>query len=287
MKYIDLHTHSTCSDGTLSPAELVTLGASLGLSAIALTDHDNMDGLEEAITAAAPLGLEVVPGIEFSTEYLGTDIHLLGLDLDYRAPDLLRQIEFYRSERLRRNQKMIRRMADDGIDISYEKMKARFGETVWTRAHFARYLAEQGYVPEMKDAFLTHIGEGCKYFVPRERVSPFAVTELILRFGGIPVLAHPLQYKFPENVLRALLEKLRDTGLMGMEVYYSTYSPDEQAYLLGLAKDCGLLPSGGSDFHGANKPNIRLGTGTDNLCVPYQILQDLRRRNSRKGAKDQ
>lgn len=281
MKYIDLHTHSTSSDGTLTPSELVSRGAALGLSAIALTDHDNTDGLVEAEAAAASLPIELVPGIEFSTEYLGTDIHILGLDLDYRDPDFQRQIDFYRTERLRRNRKMIRLMADDGIDISYESMAARFGETVWTRAHFARYLAEHGYVPDMGTAFLTHIGEGCKYYVPRERVSPFPVVELILRFGGIPVLAHPLQYKFPEDTLRTLLEKLRDTGLIGMEVYYSIYSRSQENDLLRLAGDYGLLPSGGSDFHGANKPDICLGTGRGSLRIPYRILEDLRKKKKK------
>ena len=278
MRRIDLHVHSNRSDGTLTPTELTAHAAACSLSAFALTDHDNTDGLYEALEAASIYQIEVIPGIEFSTEYLGRDIHIVALEPDWKNPDFQKKIDFYRAERLRRNQKMIDKMAADGIDISYEQMVESFTETVWTRAHFARYLADHGYVPEMWDAFRTHVGDHCKYFVPREKVSPIEITKLIRQFHGIPVLAHPFQYHFSEEELETLLAKLRDAGLIGIEAYYSTHSDEQTNYILDLASRFDLLPSGGSDFHGSNKPTISLGTGKDNLNIPYEIIEHMRKR---------
>lgn len=283
MDFIDLHVHSNCSDGTLSPTELVKHAVSCGLSAFALTDHDNTDGLPEAFGAAASLGIELVPGIEFSTEYLGTDVHIVGLDFDWKNPDFLEKIEFYRSERLRRNQKMIDLMAADGIDISYEKMAASFGETVWTRAHFGRYLLSCGFVKDISEAFALYLGDGCKYFIPREKVSPFEVVKLIRKFGGIPILAHPFQYQFSDEKLRTLLTRLKKAGLLGMEAYYSTHSKEQTAYLEALAAEFDLAVSGGSDFHGSNKPDIFLGKGKNNLQIPYSVLEGLRQKKREAG----
>lgn len=280
MNLIDLHVHSNKSDGTLSPSELTAHAAAAGLRAYALTDHDNTDGLAEALAASAQYGIEVIPGIEFSTEYHGTDIHIVGLEADFTHPDFAARIRFYRDERFRRNLKMIQRMADDGIDISYEQMTASFGKTVWTRAHFARYLMEHGYVSEIGDAFRIYIGEDCKYFVPREKVSPFTVTAQLRQYHGIPILAHPLLYHFSDEELRRLIVRLKESGLIGIEVYYSLHSKEDEAYLTTLAGEYGLLPSGGSDFHGSNKPDIHIGTGHGNLQVPYSILENLRQRHS-------
>lgn len=278
MKLIDLHVHSTQSDGTLAPADLVRHAAACGLTAFALTDHDTTDGLAEALPAAVECGIEVIPGIEFSTEYLGRDIHIVALDPDWTQPEFQQKLEYYRAERLRRNRKIIDLMAADGIDISYDKMLAAFPRMPWTRTHFGRYLADHGYVRNMWDAFETHIGIGCPYYVPREKISLMEAVSLIRRFHGIPVLAHPFQYGFAEAEFCTLLEMLRAIGLMGMEVYYSTHTPEQTEYLLALAGRYDLLPSGGSDFHGANKPDIELGTGRNNLKIPYRILDDLRQK---------
>ena len=279
MDFIDLHVHSNCSDGTLSPTELVKHASDCGLRAFALTDHDNTDGLSEAFSAADSLGIELVPGIEFSTEYLGTDIHIVGLDFDWQNPEFLNHIEYYRSERQRRNQKMIDRMAADGIDISFDKMVEAFGENLWTRAHFGRYLLNCGIVKDISEAFSLYLGDGCKYFIPREKVSPFEVVKLIREFGGIPILAHPFQYQFADEKLRTLLTKLIESGLLGMEVYYSTHTDDQVNYLKAMAEEFHLAESGGSDFHGSNKPDIALGSGKNNLQIPYSILEKLRAKN--------
>lgn len=278
MKQIDLHVHSNCSDGTMTPSELVHHAFECGLTAFALTDHDNTDGLAEAAKAAESYPVEIIPGIEFSTEYLGRDIHIVALEPDWTHPDFQNQLQFYRAERLRRNQKMIDRMAADGIDISYEKMVLSFTETVWTRAHFARYLADHGYVKEMWDAFDTHIGDHCKYFIPREKVSPIEITEFITRFHGIPVLAHPFQYHFSDEELETLIQKLQSAGLIGIEAYYSTHTVEQTEQILSLTRKYGLCPSGGSDFHGTNKPTIALGSGKQNLCITYEIIENLRRK---------
>lgn len=283
MKLIDLHVHSNRSDGTLTPTELVDHAAALGLAAFALTDHDNTDGLAEAFAAAEKAGIELVPGIEFSTEYLGTDIHIVGIDFNWKAPAFQERIDYYRSERVRRNQKMIDMMAADGFDISYEQMVQSFGESVWTRAHFAKFLLAKGYIKDISEAFTTYIGDNCKYFIPREKVSPFEVVELIREFGGIPILAHPFQYKFSDEVLRTLIEKLIGSGLMGIEVYYSTHTQEQCDYLQAIADEYHLTPSGGSDFHGSNKPDIGLGSGKNNLHIPYSILEDLRKRQQEEG----
>lgn len=276
MKKIDLHTHSTSSDGTLSPSALMEHAFRQGLSAIALTDHDNLDGMEEASEAAKALGIELVAGIEFSTIFQDRDIHILGLEVNRTFPPLLAELSRIQEERRERNQRMIDRMAADGIRISWEQMEACFGGRLWTRAHFARYLADHGYVEDMWDAFHTHIGEGCPYYVPREKVSPFRITELIRRAGGIPVLAHPFQYKFEEETLENLVLSLKDAGLAGIEAIYSTHTSRQEQQIRDLADRTGLKISGGSDYHGANKPDIELGIGRGNLRIPYEILEQLR-----------
>ena len=280
MKTIDLHVHSTCSDGTLTPTELVTLASSLGLSAFALTDHDTTDGIAEALRSSAALPEEtrpeIIPGIEFSTEYLGSDIHIVGLDMEFQAPEFQAVVASFRDDRLLRNQKMIARMAADQIDISYEAMAKAYGEQVWTRAHFARYLVAHGYAASREEAFASLIGEGCRYYVPRSRIRPEEAVELIRRFDGIPILAHPMLYHYDDAGLCKLLALLKEHGLFGMEVYYSTHTPQQEAYVASLAARFGLLPSGGSDFHGENKPDISLGSGHKNLAIPYEILAALR-----------
>lgn len=274
----DLHVHSSCSDGTFTPSQLVSYACEKGLAAFALTDHDTTAGLEEAFLAARETDLEVIPGIEFSTEYLGKDIHIVGLDIDYKNPEFVEQLQVFRDSRNIRNRKMIRRLKDGGIDISWEQMEEAFGKAVWTRAHFARYLMDHGYVREMPEAFSRYVGDHCPYFVPREKVTPAQAVDLIFRTGGIPILAHPMQYHLGEDGIRTLLSILKEAGLMGAEAIYSTHSATEEALIRRLCEEMDLLISGGSDFHGSNKPDIDLGCGRGNLVIPYTILQQLRDR---------
>lgn len=281
MDLIDLHVHSNCSDGTFTPAELADYASRKGLRAFALTDHDTLEGIPEAAKAAKDQGIELIPGIEFSTAYQERDLHILGLDLDCSHPDLLEEINSFQQERQRRNQKMIDKMAADGIRISRDQMIEAFGDTLWTRAHFARYLEQQGYVEHMWDAFQTYIGDHCPYYVPRQKTSPFHVVRLIRKAGGIPVLAHPFQYHLDEEGLCILIRSLKQAGLLGIEAIYSTHSQSQENEIRKLARNFGLCVSGGSDFHGAHKPDIDLGCGKGNLRIPYEILERLRNaRNS-------
>lgn len=277
MKLIDLHVHSTYSDGTLTPYELAKLAKDTGLTAFALTDHDTVDGIPDALSACQEFEIELIPGIEFSTEYQGKDIHIVGLELDWKSPRFLSEVHLFQDSRNIRNRKMIAKLHDLGnIDISWEQMEAAFGKAIWTRAHFARYLKDHGYVKEMKEAFSRYIGDDCPYFVPREKVSPAQAVRLIRSTGGIPILAHPLLYRLTEEGLLTLIEELKNAGLLGIEALYSTHTPEEESFVLRLARRQGLLISGGSDFHGSNKPSISLGTGRGNLRIPYELLENLR-----------
>ncbi|MDO5424498.1 MAG: PHP domain-containing protein [Eubacteriales bacterium] len=276
MKYIDLHVHSTCSDGTYTPAQLVRCALEKHLAAFALTDHDTVDGLDEAFAAARGTDLEVISGIEFSTEFHGKDIHILGLDFNYKDPLFLTRIQLFQESRDIRNRKMIEKLQENGIDITWEKMESAFGDAVWTRAHFARYLKDHGYVREMNDAFSIYIGDSCPCFVPREKVTPAQAVRLVRQVGGIPILAHPLQYRLPESDLAALIQELKASGLLGIEAVYSTHSSWDEEYVRRVARKNHLCISGGSDFHGSNKPAIDLGCGKGNLKISYDLLKQLR-----------
>lgn len=276
MKYIDLHVHSNESDGTYTPAQLVDYAIEKGLAAFALTDHDTTKGLAEAVGAAKGRPIEVIPGIEFSTEYEGRDIHIVGLDFDYEDQEFQSQLKRFRDSRDLRNEKMIRKLNEAGIKISWEDMESRFGEAVWTRAHFARFMLDEGYIKSMPEAFERYIGDRGPCYVPREKVTPSQAVHLVRRAGGIPVLAHPLLYHLSSERLKVLVEELKKRGLLGLEAVYSTHKGYEEDEMRRLARTTGLCISGGSDFHGSNKPAIDLGCGRGNLKIPYEILKQLR-----------
>ena len=277
-KLIDLHVHSTTSDGTFSPSELVRYALSKGLSAFALTDHDSVAGLDEALEAANGTSLEVIKGIEFSTVWQSKDIHIVGLDIDPKHPDFKTHLEQFLSSRDTRNVRMIKKMQKDSIGISMEQMQERFGDTVLTRAHIARFLMEHGYVAQMSEAFDRYLSPGCPYYIEREKITPQMSVSLITSTGGIPVLAHPMLYHLSDAQLKELILALKPLGLMGIEAVYSTYSEEETAYVRNLAYETDLCLSGGSDFHGANKPGLDLGCGYGQLTVPYEFLDRLRER---------
>lgn len=277
MKIVDLHVHSNKSDGTCSPSELVDLSIQKGLSAFALTDHDTTAGLDEAIEYAKGRDIEVVPGIEFSTEYQGRDIHVLGLAIDYKVPVFADRLQAFVDSRIGRNRKMCRNLTEAGIDISYEKLMAAYPGAVITRAHYARYLLDHGYVKSLPEAFERYVGDHCPYFVPREKVTPVQAVQLIRQAKGIPVLAHPTLYHMGKDALQKLVSSLTEAGLVGLEAVYSTYSAGEEREMRQLALRNGLLISGGSDFHGSNKPGLELATGYHGkLVIPYDIWERLK-----------
>lgn len=304
MLRVDLHVHSIRSDGTYSPRELVDYAMEKGLAAFALTDHDTVDGLEEAISYAGQLRQErcpalqesrlsengssgdvpkrscpvpeVIPGIEFSTEYQGQDVHIVGLYINHHDHFFRARLQEFVDSRTARNHKMCRLLQEAGIQISYEALQKEFPDAVITRAHYAKYMLNHGYIKSIPEAFARYIGDHCPMFVPREKVTPVQAVELILGAGGIPVLAHPILYHMSDSRLDALTAELKNAGLIGIEAIYSTYKPHEERQIRALAKKYDLRISGGSDFHGSNKPGLDLGTGYGSLYVPMDVLTELK-----------
>ncbi len=276
-RIVDLHVHSTESDGTCTPEELVSEALRVGISAFALTDHDTTSGIARAKAAAKGTGIEVIPGIELSCFNDNHEVHMVGLFLDETNKNFQDALKEIQTSRDRRNEKMINRLRDEaGFDISVEILKNYFPDCILTRAHIARYLFEKGYIKDIGIAFQKYIGDHCPYYVPREKLTPIQAIDLIHSAGGIAVLAHPLLYHLSSVHLKQLTLDLKAHGLNALEAIYSTYTAGEERQMKQLAADTGLAISGGSDFHGANKPSIHLGTGKGHLYIPYSVLTHLK-----------
>lgn len=248
----------------------------VGLSAIALTDHDSISGIAKARPVAEKLGLELVPGIELSTDYQKQEIHILGYYIDETHPGFLGKLKQFVDGRDKRNAKMTLLLQQEGFDITMEAIYQEYPHSVITRAHFSRYLAEHGFVKDQETVFSKYLGDGCRCYVPREKITPFEAVKLIKLGGGLAFFAHPALCRMNHDRLRALIKRLKDAGLTGLEAIYSTNTPGEERNMLQFAQEFDLLVSGGSDFHGSNKPFIHLGTGKGNLRIPYQILADIK-----------
>lgn len=278
MKTIDLHVHSCISDGTLTPEELVELAARTGLSAFALTDHDTTGGIDRAIRAAEDIHMEVIPGIEFSTKWEHRDVHILGYFIDHHAPFFQNRLQEFVDARSSRNEKMCSRIREyTGFPVYLEQLQERWPDAVITRAHMASWMVEQGYVKTRNLAFSKYLGDHAPCFIPKTQVAPSDAIRLILRAHGIPVLAHPLLYSLSKKQLHALVGELKEEGLRGIEAIYVMNKGSDETFVRSLAQKYDLLITGGSDFHGANKPDISLGTGLrHNLSIPYSLLDDLK-----------
>lgn len=276
MKLIDLHVHSTCSDGTLSPSELALYAKSKGLTAIALTDHDTISGIEECMNKGAQIGITIIPGIEFSADFHGTELHILGYAIDYKNEAFKKYLEMLIAERAVRNQKMLDKLNALGLSLTLEDLAEGYpNETVFTRAHFASALLRKGYISDRNDAFRKYIGAGKPAYVPRHRVSAYECIESIHTAGGIAVLAHPKLYGYSNQEVTQVIKDLKSHGLDGVECLYSTHTQDETQHLIQVCEQHHLIPTGGSDFHGDNKPRLDIGSGYGNLKVPYTILKAL------------
>ena len=273
MELIDLHVHSNASDGSYTPSELVDYFESKHAFAFALTDHDTVAGIPEAMHAAEGKQVKVIPGIEISTGYHGGDVHILGLNIDWKEPSFRCFIDKLQESRIIRNKKMIAKMADYGFDISEEKVTAYFGETSITRAHFARYLYDNGYVSTLSEAFDQYLRKGRPCYVSKEEITIYEAMNIIKHGKGIPVLAHPMLYHFlSAEELDALVFDLKQHGLIGIESIYSENSPEDELHTRMLAEKYDLCITGGSDFHGKNKPTIDILTGKGNLMIPKDLL---------------
>lgn len=280
MNIVDLHVHSTKSDGSYTPTELVNYALEKGLSAFALTDHDTTDGIEEAMKAAEGKPIEVIPGIEFSSEYEGKDIHIVGLYIDYQSAFFKRRLKAFVNGRIIRNKEMCKRLTEHGLPIDYEDLVSEFPNCVITRSHYAEYLLNHGYIKSRKEAFDRYIGDNCPCFVPRKKITPMRAVEIILKAGGVPILAHPLLYGMSSARLDKLVSNLKDIGLVGLEAVYSTYSPSDERQMRTLAAKYELCISGGSDFHGNAKPGLDLATGYGKLFIPEEILIKIKERHN-------
>ena len=274
---IDLHVHSTASDGTNTPTELVALAKEAGLSAFALTDHDTIQGLAEARRAAKTAGIELVPGIELSTDYGGSEVHILGYYFDEQNPEFLQKLNEFINSRDLRNEKMAVLLQKEGFDITMEELIKENPDSVITRAHFARYLVEHGMVKDRETVFSKYIGDDCRCYVPREKIDPFEAVRLIQLGGGVAFFAHPVLCHMNFDRLKRFIRDLKDCGLTGIEAIYSANSSGDERNLKQIAKDYNLLISGGSDYHGENKPYIKLGVGRGNLHIPNEILDHIKK----------
>lgn len=276
MRYVDLHVHSNASDGTLTPSEVVHLALQKNLAAIALSDHDTVKGVPEAISAAEGTTLEVVPATELSCYYQNVEIHILGLFVDYKDADFQAKLEELEQERMQRNLDMIALFQRDNISITLEELQAGNPKSVITRAHFARVLVEKGYCKDKNAAFDRYVGVGCPYYLPKPQITPELSLPLITKAGGIPILAHPMLYKLGYRQVEELIQYLIPLGLKGIEAYHSSNNISQSDKLRSLALKYHLVVSGGSDFHGANKPDIELGTGRGGLRITESILDAIK-----------
>ncbi|MDY3031933.1 MAG: PHP domain-containing protein [Clostridia bacterium] len=275
---IDLHTHSTASDGTMTPSELALHAKRAGLSAVALTDHDTLSGLREFCSKCGEIGIEGIPGVEIGAKYK-CEMHLLGLFVDYENKEFYDILDDLAHARAERNRKMLQIMNEGGIDITEEDIisqKETRDMNSCGRAHFAAALVKKGLAEDFGDAFDKYIGKGKPFYAARKAYPPNESIRLIKLGGGIAVLAHPMYITTDRDELRALLTELKGYGLDGVECYYSQYDNAFTQLCLELCEELDLIPTGGSDFHAENKPHIPIGIVGENRGVPYEVLERLK-----------
>ena len=275
-KIVDLHTHTTESDGSFTPEELIKEAQRVGLSAIAITDHDSISGIQKAAPFAEEFGIELIPGVELSTDYNGKEVHVVGLYINIEDENFLAKIKEFKENRDSRNVIIVENLQKEGFDITMDALLAENPDCVITRANIARFLYEHGMIPTIQTAFEKYIGDNCKCYVNRFKITPMDGVRIVKEAGGIAVLAHPLLYHMSDATLQKMVDEMKDAGLDGIESIYCTYTPSEERKMKQFAKDNGLLISGGSDFHGSTKPKLNLATGYGKLYIPYEILETIK-----------
>ncbi|MGC8722703.1 MAG: PHP domain-containing protein [Acidobacteriota bacterium] len=273
---IDLHVHSTCSDGTFTPAELVREAKAAGLTHMALTDHDTVEGVAQARSEAHRQGIAFLSGLEISAEYQPGTMHILGYGVDETSPPLLERLTAVQRWRGERNPKIVEMLGHLGVALTLPEVEAVSGGGLVGRPHFAKVLVDKGYVATRQEAFDRYLAKGRPAYVDKARLSPEESIALIRAAGGVAVLAHPLQLQAAdEKALDAIVQALVEAGLQGLECHYRNHTPEDTRRFLALAKRYGLLVTGGSDFHGTNRPGIRLGVGEGGLDVPMGCWEGL------------
>lgn len=279
MKKCDLHTHSVFSDGTLTPTQLVEHAEEIGLGAVALTDHNTVLGLPEFLEAARGKQVEAVPGVEFSVDYQQQELHILALYIQPEHYAAAMEIAAEMQENKRKsNIALVQALNEAGYAISYEKIKAAMPAGEPNRALIAAELTRAGYTASNQEAFQRLLSPKHGYYVPPKRIDAFRLISFVRSIGAVAVWAHPFLHIKEEGKIRAFLPEAIRAGLRGMETRYPLYTPEQTALANRLAQEYGLLQSGGSDFHGANKPDIQLGTGKGSLAVPMEFCERLKRK---------
>jgi len=272
---IDLHSHSTCSDGSETPARVVELAAAAGCRAVALTDHDGLAGIAEARARAESLGIEFVPGCEVSCAFSPGAMHVLAYFVDAGEGPMQDELARLREERATRNERLVRRLEDLGLPVSFEQVRAVAGSSVVGRPHFAAVLVANGAAASIQDAFDRLLAKGAPGYVPKARIDFASFIATARGSGAVVALAHPFSLGLDRAGLEGVVAELAEAGLAGLECYYSRYSPEERAELAELAKRYDLVATGGSDYHGKFKPDIAVGVGTGDLEVPDSALGEL------------
>lgn len=276
----DLHTHSYYSDGTCSPKQLLQLAQEIDLSAIALTDHNTVAGLPEFLAAGEESPVEAIPGIEFTAEFEGDEVHILGLYLQSEHFQMIEEImEKVRARKAKSERDLTEKLQERGMDISYDALCAATPGGNINRAHIAAEMVRKGYVSSSSEAFSTWLSPSYGLYTPAQRLDAFQVIGLIKSIGAVAVLAHPF-LSLKEGQLRKFLPQAAQCGLDGMETLYSKYDTATTALAAQIAAEFGVLPSGGSDFHGDNKPGIYMGTGRGDLRIPAQLSVNLLKRGN-------
>lgn len=273
-RYIDLHTHSTRSDGSFLPSELILYADKLGLYAVALTDHDNIDGLIDAYETAKNLEIKFIPGIELSCDF-ESELHIVGLNIDYTNKDLISACEKFKDDRKKRNISKIKKLNDIGLDITLEEAKKYCPGDALGRPHIAKALVDKGYATDLKDAFKKYLGKGKVGYSNEYRISYEEAISLIKNSGGTAILAHCHSLNMDNETFISFVKTLKDAGLDGLEGYYTQYTEEQSKFFINIAKKLDLKISGGSDFHGNMKPSVHLGTGFGNLKIEKELLNNL------------
>lgn len=272
---IDLHMHSSFSDGSYTPEELIAMAEEKGLYGVSLTDHDTTKGVPDFVRAAEGKSVRVMTGVEISAKFHGGTMHILGYGINPDDRFLQEHLEWIREGRTARNKEILNSLVELGFHITWEEVAGYAGDEVVGRPHFAMALIKHGYVNDKDEAFDKYLGKGKPGYAERRRFDPEDSIKLIHRAGGLAVLAHPFTLNLSSWALRKKLVELADAGLDGMEVYYSEHSPKLQKQYLKMAKDAGLIVTGGSDFHGAVNPDVSMGTGFGSLHVPDDVFDQL------------
>jgi len=276
-RFVDLHVHTTFSDGIYTPTDVVKLAAAAKLKAIAITDHDTIDGILEALAQGTRSRIEIIPGVEIAAAWPTGSLDFLGYGIDIASPTLESKLRWLREAREERNPKIIARLRDLGVDINYQEVLDLAGGAAVGRPHIARVLVQKGHAKNVPEAFDRYLDRTAPAYVPKERLTSAQAIELIREAGGVPVLAHPHTIGVGiDGQLDLLVARLLREGLLGIEVMYSGYEPLMVSRLMRLAEKHNILMSGGSDYHGDPDSGIEIGTGTGDLRVPHRFAESLR-----------